>query len=45
MAEEEVHGVVQFGVNFDYDNHPNIPYYSDTVNVQENQESGISRSG
>jgi hypothetical protein len=38
MAEEEVHGGMQFGVNFDYDNHSNIPYHSDNVNGQENQE-------
>lgn len=31
---------VQFGVNLDYDYHPNIPYNSDTINGQKNQEEG-----
>jgi hypothetical protein len=38
LAEEEVYGGVQLGVDFDYEDYPNIPYHSDTVDGQENQE-------
>ena len=43
MAEEKVHGGVQFGVNFDDYNHTKIPYHSDTVDGQECQEEGLHR--
>ena len=40
MAEEKVHGGVQFGVNFDGCNHPKIPCHSDTLDGEECQEEG-----
>lgn len=38
MTQEKIHGGVQFGINFDYDQHPNIPYHSDAVDAHKSQE-------
>ena len=38
MAEKEVHGDVQFGINSDYDNHANISYHSDAVDGEKYQK-------
>lgn len=38
VAEEKLHGGVQFRVTSDYDHHPNISYHNHTVDEQRSHE-------